>query len=391
MPEQQSDGAQDSSAAQSSKQDTVARLLSEADAAFMRGDWEEATARAQEAVALDPHNADAHIVLGDIYAERQEDEQALRCYRAAWELVDDDVLRLKIEELREKTKLPQPARERPRPAPPLRIPGRRKLAAAATLAGLLIVALIIVVLFAQGRGGEEPAEARGLATETPAVGGTAPASAGQQQPAIPLTAPTYNPIPPPAPAATAPGARPSPQPTPRGSRAARGAAKLSSGHTRQVQRSSQLRGPITDREKLIVYELSQLVLSDGNPIGTYVMATLSPRSESLVITFEVPDEVAAHPAGKAILADANRLAVTAAQVDEGFKTCLVRVLVGYTDRQDGSRHTICIFEAETTRALLEAGGRAAARGRTYNVFPEPWWNERYWGTAATEANAAGTG
>ena len=372
----------------SSKRAEVRRLLSEADMLRLRGRWEEAMASCQEAIALDPQETAGHVLLGDLYSAHRDNEQAIRCYTAALEVAEDAVVRLKIEELREREKLPQPSKPRERWAqrwPLRRRARRRQLAAAAALGGLVILVLIVVVLWAQGRKGNEAAPTRGLGAPTPSVGGPAPLAAAPQQPSIPLTAPTYYPSPPPAPAAAPPvaygsvGGRP----------AVRGGATASSGYTRRVERSSQLRGPLTDREKRIVYELSQLVLSDGNPIGTYVTATLSPRTESLVVSFEVPDEVAARPAGKLVLAEANRLALTAARVDTGFKSCTVRVLVGYTELGTGSRHTVCIFEAETTRDLLTQTASSAAPSQPYNVFPQPWWNPEYWGLPNTGAGPTG--
>lgn len=390
MHSDETDAAEPGNASQGSKA-SAARLLSRAHTHRLRAEWDEAIACCHQAIALDPADPSAHVLLGDVHAARHDNEQAIACYRAALELADDSVVRLKIEELREKEKLPQPAKPRQRWPQQWSFPGRRarrRWAAMAALAGsLLILALIFVAMWAQGRGATATGPSGALAAERPGAAQARPMAVSPEQPAIPLSAPTYRPTPPPAPAAThAPTA---PYRQPGASRpASRGGARVTAGHTRQVERSAQLKGPLTDREKRIVYELSQLGLRDGNPIGTYVTAALSPRSESLVITFEVPDEVAAHPSGKFVLAEANRLAMTAAEVDTGFKTCMVRVLIGYTDRRTGSRHTVCIFEAETTRALL-AEASPPARGQPSNVFPQPWWNERYWGSSNAAAERTG--
>ncbi len=346
----------------------------------MRGEWAEAAQHCLQVIALDPNSPGAHIMLGDIYAAQGKNREALLSYRAAFEMVDDDVLRLKIDELEERMRsaerVPKPATLWPRKRRRLTLSRRTALVSVGV--GFLILLLIFAALWAAHM-------RRPSVTERPEIPPTTAGRALAARPAAPqaTTTPLMPPMqrPPAAPSAATGAATPAPQagrPAPSAA-----IARPSAARPRYVQRAAVLRGPLTDRERTVVYELSQLELADGNPIGTYVSAILSPRNDHLTISFEIPDEVEVRPTPDYVLYEANRLAVTAAEADKELQGVTVRIIIGYTDPAEAARHTVVIFEGETDRDLLSAALDDKQRGKTYNVFVDQWWNPDYWHVKAT--------
>ena len=358
------------------------RLLTEAGNLQLRGEWAEAAQRCLQAIALDPDHPGAHILLGDIYAAQGKHREALLSYRAALEIVDDDVLRLKVDELEERVRagarLPKPAALWPRKRRKLVLSRRTGLVAAG--AGLLILLLIFAALWAART--RQPSE-----VARPGIPPTTVGRAIEPRPAAPAraTTPLTPPMQRPATPVAGPSAFAAPPPSGQPARASApySPAQPAAPRPRYVQRPTSLQGPLTDRERAIVYELSQLELKDGNPIGTYVSAILSPRDEHLTISFEIPDEVEARPTPDYVLYEANRLAVTAAEVNRSLEAVTVRVIIGYTDRVTGARHTVDIFEGETSRDLLSAALAEKQQGKNYNCFVDQWWNPEYWQVKAT--------
>jgi tetratricopeptide (TPR) repeat protein len=66
--------------------DEISALLSRANLARVRGNLDEAQAICQAALELNPSAADAHSLLGDLFAAQDKHDEALHCYSLASEL-----------------------------------------------------------------------------------------------------------------------------------------------------------------------------------------------------------------------------------------------------------------------------------------------------------------
>lgn len=354
-------------------QPDAAQLLSEANLHRLRGEWPQAEAKCRQALALDPTDPAAHALLGDISAVQQRTDEAIRSYRAALELSDDYVVRLKLDgllERRRKTAMrpvsPAP-RARERRAGLFDSPRARTTAAAIFVGVAVIFAVVVIATQLRSRGRAVP-----VTTETRRTAAAAP-PAELVEPGGAIAAPA---------SASAHGAaawgRPAATPAPRGARPLVQPSHLPRGAVRRdrnVISIARITAPLTDREKRLVYELSQLRLSDRNPIGTpFVNATIDPASEHLMITFEVPVEVAHRPSKDFIRMEAQRLLIRASQVDERFRTASVRVIVGWTDPRSGARHKDVAFRADTTRERIETVGLIRSDERSGGILRKMWWN-----------------
>lgn len=67
-------------------EETTYTLLSAANLARMRGQWDEALQKSVEALRLDPGNSTAHSLVGDIYQDQGRREEAIQWYQMALDL-----------------------------------------------------------------------------------------------------------------------------------------------------------------------------------------------------------------------------------------------------------------------------------------------------------------
>ncbi len=121
-----------------SSQTTVNHLLTEAYRLFLQHRLEEALIRCTEVMRRDPQNPSVPSLLGDIYSERGELEEALRWYRIAVDLNPH-----KTEELKKIEKIQQKLRQAPSSSP---LPYYASLGVS-FLGGLLISGLLFFSLF----------------------------------------------------------------------------------------------------------------------------------------------------------------------------------------------------------------------------------------------------
>ena len=356
------------------EQPSADQLLAEANLHRLRGEWPLAEDKCRRAIATNPRDAAAHTLLGDICAARERPDEAILAYRASLEVEDDELVRVKLERLLQAhaNAAAQAVRQERRPRRGV-LETRRLGLIAAVAFGVCAVALATVVIVTQLRG---PRRAVPLTTQTrravpmPAFGsegdealsapvGAAPAAAAEWRAAPPVG-------PPPATHALV-------QPT-------RSLTEATS-RERNVIDMSRIPAPLTDREKKLVYELSQIRLSDNNPIGTpFVNASIDPGTEHLVVTFEVPVEVRREPSRSFIRVRAQELLLRASQVDDYFRGATVRVIVGWTDPHSGARHKDVVFRGEAKRASIEAPGAIGPGQARESILDDEWWNPK-WGTA----------
>jgi hypothetical protein len=343
------------------------RLLVEANLNRMRRDYQAAESLCRQVLASHSDNPAAWALLGDLCAAQGRADEAAEAYRAALAIEDDPMLRARLEELRRRPPQAAPPAE---PAPADR-PGRRISAATwgpiAAAVGIAIIAVMVGVLLSRRSEvrASRPAPAAppyGGVAGTPGYGWGTPAAA----PAPPVSSVSG------ASVRAIPSAEAAPLPEtliPRRS-------VESTSEDRRVINITKIRSPLTDRERRIVYELSQLRLSDNDPIGNrYCSAMINPGTEHVVITFEVPPGLTNSFNESAMADEAQQLAMAAGQIDKDFATCEVRVITGWTNPRTGARRLDVAFIGQADRpAISEALAAARDNRQPPSIFKSMWWN-----------------
>jgi hypothetical protein len=352
------------------------RLLAEANLHRLRQEWPEAEEKCREAVGLTPHDAAAHALLGDVCVGGQRAAEAERAYRAALELHEDEGVQRKLDEiLAAQAKAATDAlRERGKKREGLLATQQARTTAAIVFAGVAVLAAAIIIgVQLSGR-----RRARPLTTQTRAPA-AAPSSelfggGGDAAMAAPAEAPAGGSVLPQT-GRTSPiaSSRPLVQPT--------RALGRSADRKRNVISIARIPAPLTDREKRLVHALSQIRLSDDNPIGTpFVSASIDPDREHLVISFEVPVEVSRKPSRSFMRMRAQELLIKAAHVDDMFRTASVRIIVGWTDPKSGTRRKDVAFRGDAKRASILTRGSIGPGQARESILDDEWWNPT-WGGA----------
>jgi len=97
-------------------EETRSHILRAAEECFAREDYEGAIKYCQRMIALDPHNAEAHALWGDIYFEQREYERAIIMYSYAVQFRPESMLY--AQKLQQAARQEQLVRERPTGTPP---------------------------------------------------------------------------------------------------------------------------------------------------------------------------------------------------------------------------------------------------------------------------------
>ena len=358
----------------SAEQSDAHQLLTQANLHRLRGELAEAESKCRAAIAADPRNAEAHALLGDLCVAQHQMDEGVRAYRAALELGENEDVQRKLDEvLAARAKAAGEALRRT--AQPrrkvLESPQSRLIAACIFAAAAILLATVLV--WSQVRGTRRP---QPVTTQTQALATAPSPKIVDDDFAADITVPTTTPRS--SGAAWGQSARPGRTPTARPhvqrSRSV-SAGDQQASRNRNVISIARIPAPLTDREKRLVHELSQIRLSDDNPIGTpFVSASIDPATEHLVITFEVPTEVSRKPSRSFMQMEAQRLLLRSAQVDKRFRTASVRVIVGWTDPKTGARHKDVAFRADSRRGSIEAVGAVGPGQARETIFDKIWWN-----------------
>lgn len=131
--------------------------LARANLLRMRGDYLAAEAECLKILRRFPNNASAHTLLGDIYNEKGDPEQALQWYELSIDLVDDGAVTEKIAAAKRRIA----DRDQATTARELGLPAERSQKAKFVLFVLIPVIVVFIAAYALGRRNAGTSDARG--------------------------------------------------------------------------------------------------------------------------------------------------------------------------------------------------------------------------------------
>lgn len=199
----------------------IESLLAAANLMRMRGQWKDAEARCVEVIRADPNNQHAHSLLGDIYRDQGQFEEARQWYQMALDLnPKNDADRVKLAEVeRERARQAADGAKRsartassPLGSPSLAL-GTQKLLgrspvfwlrALTVLSVLFMVTVVALLVMLRNRPRLEPITPSGTVTGNASTTETTVSASRNTRPGFPGPQSAFPPLPPPA-AEPAPG------------------------------------------------------------------------------------------------------------------------------------------------------------------------------------------
>lgn len=158
--------------------------LAHANLLRMRGKWEEAMRACSEVLRQFPNNVHAHALMGDIYRDQGNLEEAAQWYKLALDLAPDSAVdRRRLEQVQQELEIRQQAQSRSEEVEHLQKQARLLRVFSASVLGLAVVVAIGITWAFQSRIAGRPASAplsittSRLPVETPAVTDLSPPNA----------------------------------------------------------------------------------------------------------------------------------------------------------------------------------------------------------------------
>lgn len=315
-----------------------------------------------------PDEAEAHALMGDIYAARQQWAEAVEWYTLAEQRGAGPEVSRRRAAAEAMVPRPVPAPTLPQPPPDLHGQRTRILAIFGAAAAVVIIAVVIALL-ALSSGGPSTTTTR----RAPRPPGTAPAppppatssAADRGSGSLATTTPVT-----PAPAAS---------PTPPA--AGQGAAAPSTSRPPVVHApviiTRRMDVPATDEDYIIARAVGALTWPDGTSMAGDVSVMMDPYQAYCVLTFRIPDTLPAGNLADMVVQQAYRAVIAAMDADAAISAITVRALATITT-QHRQQTTLQAFRANLSREALNNWRQAlpnpTAQQLREQVFATVWWN-----------------
>ncbi len=314
-----------------------------------------------------PDEADAHALMGDICAARQQWAEAVEWYALAEQRGAGPEVSRRRAAAEAMVPRPVPTPSLPQPTPDLHRQRTRILAIFGAATAVVIVAVVIALL-ALSSGTPSTAPRRVPRPAEPAPALRTPATPGSGDRGGGNLATT-------APATPAPVAIPAP-PVP-----GQGVAAPSASHPPVVHApviiTRRMDVPATDEDYIIARAVGALTWPDGSSMSGDVSVMMDPYQAYCVLTFRIPDTLPAGNLADMVVQQAYRAVAAAMDADAAISAITVRAL-GTITTKHRQPTTLQAFRANLSREALNNWRQAlpnpTAQQLREQVFAAVWWN-----------------